>query len=81
MKITIESTSIVVDLETDTGVVPARLWEGTTEHGTPCHAFVTRICPTIDDPPPEITREFERDLSECKQPTTALRAIPLRLIL
>jgi hypothetical protein len=82
MKITIHSTTKVVQLQTPQGVIPARIWEGTTERGTPVHAFVTRICPTIEKPVPgELAEEFERDLQECEAPTAAVQGIPLRLIL
>lgn len=39
MKITLESTSKIVELNG----VPARVWEGKSESGIPCHAFITRI--------------------------------------
>lgn len=82
MKITIHSTTKIVQLQTPQGVIPARIWEGTTERGTPVHAFVTRICPSIPQPvPPELSQEFERDLQECEAPSADIQAIPLRLIL
>jgi hypothetical protein len=37
MKIHIESTSKVVTFEIDGKPVPARIWEGKTEHGVPVH--------------------------------------------
>ncbi len=82
MKITIHSTSKIVTLQTRNGNVSARIWEGHTERGTPVHAFVTRICPSIEQPvPPELSAEFERDLQECEPPTAGIAAIPMRLIL
>lgn len=83
MKITLHSTTKVVDLQTPTGSVPARIWEGTTDRGTPVHAFVTRICPSIPIPElkPETEAEFKKDLDECEAPSAGVREIPLRLIL
>jgi hypothetical protein len=82
MKITIEPTSKIVQLETAHGVVPARIWEGTSDNGTPVHCFVTRICPSIPQPlPPEVEQEFSKALEETNAPSHAIRAIPLRFIL
>lgn len=85
MKITIESTSKLVELQIGGGqaLVPARVWEGTTEHGTPVFCFVTRIAPTI--PEAELTgavlEEFAKDLLEQKTPSPAVRALDMRYIL
>ena len=80
MKIQIESTSKLVELETPFGSIPARVWEGKTESGTPVHCFITRIAPTIpkDDHRQE---EFVRELQETRAPSVEIQAIPLRLIL
>ena len=78
MKVTLESTSKVVELDG----VPARMWEETTERGVRCFAFITRIAPAQPDPPPEQVAEFEADLRAVRPPTPHLAAaIPLRLIL
>jgi hypothetical protein len=83
MKVTLESTTKVVQLEIDGRTVPARIWEGTTEGGIPCFAFITRIAPSI--PEPQLTAEqdaeFQRDLKQQKAPTPAIGAIDMRLIL
>ena len=79
MKITVHSTTTIVELETQSGAkMPARMWEGVTDSGTPVHCFITRISPTIpkDDPRNE---EFARELKECAAPTVP--GIPLRMIL
>lgn len=82
MKITLESTSKLVTFEVDRGQVPARIWEGVTEDGTPVHAYITRICPSIPEPLPEaIAAEFARALAEQKPPSAVVRAIPMRMIL
>jgi hypothetical protein len=82
MKITVESTSKLVQFEIGGTMVPARIWEGFTEDGIPVHCYITRICPTIPEPLPEaIAANFAKDLSECVPPSAAVRAIPLRMIL
>lgn len=83
MKITLESTTKIVQLEVDGRSVPARIWEGETERGVPVHAYITRICPSIEvkDLTPEMEAQFKQDLAEQRAPTAAIQAIPLRLIL
>ena len=82
MKITIESTTKIVQLKTQSGaVVAARIWEGHTASGTPVHCFVTQICPTITDQSDPRFKEFERELLEQVAPSVEVEAIPLRLIL
>ena len=85
MKITIESTTKIVQLRTGSGYVPARIWEGHTASGTPVHCFVTRICPTITETltsqnDPRFA-EFERELLEQAKPSVEVETIPLRMIL
>jgi hypothetical protein len=53
-------------LKTPTGVVPARLWEGTTAKGVACHAFITRIAVHRDLD----ATEFERELQEQHAPAS-----------
>ena len=67
MKVTLESTDKIVELKTATGVVPARLWEGQTETGIPCHAFITRIAVHKDLD----ASQFERELQEQHAPVSA----------
>lgn len=81
MKITIESTSKVVDLVVEGRIVPARIWQGTTDTGIPVHCFITRIAPTVPNPSAEVTRDFERELQSCRTPTAELGPIPMRFIL
>jgi len=82
MKITIHSTTKLVELDTpNNGRVPARIWEGETDSGIPVHCFVTRIAPTISNPPPEIVAQFAAELTEQQPPTRALEVYPLRMIL
>lgn len=77
MKITLESTTKIVELKTSTGSVPARIWEGQTESGIPVHAYVTRVAVAVAAD----ATQFERELKECRQPSPDVEAIPLRLVL
>lgn len=84
MKITIESTSKVVQLEIDGVSVPARIWQGKTDSGVPVQCYVTRICPeieTTDSRLPKMIAQFERELRIVAPPRAAVEAIPLRMIL
>lgn len=77
MIVTLESTDKIVELVVNGQAVPARIWEGKTASGIPCHAYITRIAvaPELD------SSQFERELRECRPATPAIAAIPLRLIL
>jgi hypothetical protein len=77
MKVTLESTAKTVTLVIDGKPVPARVWEGLTANGIPCHAFITRIAVKNEDD----AGEFERDLREQRAPSVEVAAIPLRMIL
>jgi hypothetical protein len=84
MKITIESTDKLIELQVQgRGVVPARVWEGTTDKGTPVFCFVTRIAPTIPERElsPAVLEEFQKDLREQRQPSPAVRAFDMRYVL
>jgi hypothetical protein len=82
MKISIESTTKIVQLQVRDVAVPARIWEGQTEDGTPVHCYITRICPSIEEPIPDaIAKKFAAELQECVAPTAAVQTIPLRMIL
>ena len=79
MKVTLESTTQIVDLETPTGTVPARIWEGTTESGVRVHALITRIAIDRDEPRAD---EFERELKEQRAPSAKVGAsYPARIVL
>ena len=88
MKITIESTSKIVELYCGNTVhgapVPARIWQGETEDGIPVHCFITRISPEVPTTDPridELTAEFERDLKRQADPRPTVVAIPLWLVI
>lgn len=74
MKITIESTTRIVDIG---GGLQARVWEGRTESGTAVHLFVTRVAVSKDEPA-DVLERFERELTEQREPSVAW---PLRMIL
>ena len=79
MKLILESTTKIVELKTKDGIVPARIWEGTTASGITVHAFIARVA--IDGNETR-TEEFERELQEQRPPSAeALTAYPLRMIL
>lgn len=78
MKVTLENTDKLVDLVIpDGGTIPARIWEGTTDTGIRVHAYITRIAVAVEDD----QEQFVRELKECRAPSAAVEAIPLRLIL
>jgi hypothetical protein len=78
MKVTLESTTKLVELQTPTGIVPARIWEGHTDSGIPVHAYITRLgAPAAGAD----LSQFERELEETRSPSAAVAAIPLRMIL
>jgi hypothetical protein len=76
VKITIESTSKLVELRGQLCSVPARVWEGQTEKGVRVVAFVTRITPLDGD-----SAEFDADLNETRVPSPDVQAWPTRLVL
>jgi hypothetical protein len=70
MRIRVESMPSVVQLDIGGGqVVPARLWEGVTESGTPVAAFITRISPQTRDP--AAVAQFEAELVAVAAPALA----------
>lgn len=73
MKVALESTDKIVQLNG----VPARIWEGYTAGGVPCHAYVTRIAvsESVD------SAEFDRELQVHRPPSAEIQTIPLRLVL
>ncbi len=74
MKITIESTSKIVELNG----LPARIWEGETESGIKVHCYITRIAIDKDESRAD---EFQKELQSVKAPSSDVVSIPLRLIL
>lgn len=71
-------------MKIDGATVPARIWQGESEDGIPCHAYITRIVPEIREGHPlidQLTARFEAELQRCAEPTLTVDAIPLRMIL
>lgn len=77
MKVELESTSKVVELQTAGGIIPARIWEGETASGIKVHCYITRVAVGED----QDCSQFDAELRECRTPSAAVQAIPLRLIL
>lgn len=77
MNVTLHSTTKIVKLVIHGREVPARIWEGETDSGIPCHAYITRIAVAdgLD------TTQFDRELLEQSRPTAAIAAIPARLVI
>lgn len=79
MKIELQSTDRIVQIEFAGASVPARVWVGKTGRGIECHAFITRIAVArnLD------AAEFEAELIETHLPLAASleRGIPMRLVI
>lgn len=71
MTVTLESTDKIVDLATPSGIVPARIWEGTTASGIQVHAFITRIAVHKDAD----SSQFERELQEQRPLSRELQGV------
>lgn len=76
MKVTLENTTTIVELDGAT----ARVWEGVTESGIPIHAYIVRVA--VEEGRDQADyRKFEEELRKCRPPTPAIASIPLSLIL
>lgn len=80
MKLILESTEKLVRIVVNGVEVPARVWQGTTESGIECHAYLTRVA-VKEGQAPEVYAEFERALHEHVKMRPDIVPIPLRLIL
>lgn len=74
MKITIESTTKITDLNG----VPARIWEGKTDSGIKVHCFITRVAVDHDE---KNIDQFQKELRQQKAPSTDIEAYPASMIL
>lgn len=84
MKITIESTSKIVQLVVNGREIDARVWQGETDSGIPVQAFITRIAPEIPKTDPridELTAQFTAELMRRADLRPTVEAIPLRMII
>jgi hypothetical protein len=79
MTVTLHSTTKIVNLDNHRSgqTIECRIWEGATESGIACHAYIPRIAvhQYLD------ASQFETELKEQRPPTAAVLAIPLRLVL
>jgi hypothetical protein len=74
MKITIESTTMIVEANG----VQCRVWEGETEHGVKIQCLIPRIAAKKGQ---DLT-QFEAELKEQAPPSAdAIQVFPLRMIL
>ena len=70
MKIILEGTSKIITLND----VQCRVWEGFTEEGIPCHAYIANISPDTTD---ERQRSyFHSDLHHTKRPSPNIATLP-----
>src|SRR6266699_5392354 len=75
MKLVIESTSKIVELDFGRGaVVPARIWEGETDTGIRVHCYITRVAVGKN----QDQSQFEAELRECRAPSPEVAAISMR---
>lgn len=86
MKITIESTSKIVEFEPMPArkTIAARVWQGHTDSGVPVQCFIAVISPEIEESHPDIeklTAQFEAELIRQAKPRPTVDAIPLRMVI
>lgn len=86
MIVTLHPTTMIVTLQAGAEGTPvrARVWQGTTDQGTPCHAYIAMIAPTIPQPlPPAVEAEFGDALLavNVRAPSDELKGIPLRFFI
>lgn len=74
MKATLESTDRIITVGAG---LPARIWEGTTESGTPFLAFITHLEPIKDSDKPK----FIAEMSDMKKAGEAAANYPAKLLL
>jgi hypothetical protein len=77
VKITLESTAQIVEIEVGGVGIPARVWEGTTASGIRVQALITRIAVHSRDD----NSQFEVELVECPPKPISYKAFDARLIL
>lgn len=73
MTITVEPTTKIVHVNG----LPARIWEGVTDQGTPCHLYVTLVAVAEGLNPVA----FEHELESRRAPSPEVEALPSRLVL
>lgn len=73
MEISIESTTAIVEVNG----IKCRVWEGATASGVKVQCLIVRVAADKG----EDLSQFERELTECRAPSAAMPAFPLRLVL
>jgi hypothetical protein len=73
VKVQLESTTKIVKLNG----IDCRVWEGITEHGIKCHAYIPRIAASPD----QDLSQFDQELAEQRPPSPEIEAIPMRMVL
>ena len=76
MIVTLESTSQIVIVETPSGSVEGRVWEGKTASGIAVQCVITRIAASAD----ANLEQFNRELRECRRPLEVHQVFPLRMV-
>lgn len=77
MKVTLNSTSQIVMIETRNGNVSARVWEGVTERGVTTQALIVRLAVhRYDD-----NSQFEQELIEVEHNTPTFHAFSAGTVL
>lgn len=62
MKLTLESTDLVLTFKREGREMPVRVWKGTTERGVPVAAYIATVSPQTHDPAAHL--QFEAELTE-----------------
>jgi len=82
MRVRLESTTKMVELEINGAIVPGRVWEGETEDGVRCAAVITRIAAHKHADLSRFEAELERQPDAEPAPGGAAdRAFPSRMVL
>lgn len=83
MKITIESTTKIVEVANDSpgtgklAFIQCRVWEGVTESGIRVQCLIPRIAAEEG----QDLSKFEQELKQCRTPSVDVQMFPLRMIL
>jgi hypothetical protein len=77
MKIHIQPTSVVGELDFKGEIVPARIWEGETDSGVEVVCWITRVAARRN----QDLGELEAVLKECAPPSRDAEHFPNRMIL
>jgi hypothetical protein len=77
VKITVESTSKIVEVMDGGDAIRCRVWEGESESGVRIYCLIARVAANSE----QDLSQFDAELKETREPSPEIRAIPLRLIL